>query len=305
MKLGYACINSKLSSLPKAQRITTNRGMIRRTYLEKGIGYASELALMNVKDLYKIICWNEDNNVSFFRVSSDLFPWASEYELEDLPDFQEISLYLKKSGDLANKLGHRITTHPGPFNKLCAKDPRIVNNTVRELNYHAKVFDYMGLPATPYSKINIHVGAAYDCKDSTAYRFCKNFDLLSDTCKTRLTVENDDKASLWSTREIYESIYSNISTPIVFDYHHHQFCTGGQTEQQALVTAMSTWGGILPVVHYSQSRSEEHSDPKIKPQAHSDSYWSAPDFYNKDFDVMLECKHKEVGLEKMREILGK
>ena len=50
MNLGYACINMTLSaSKPK---ITTNRSMIKRTFLEKGIDYAGELSLQNARDLH-------------------------------------------------------------------------------------------------------------------------------------------------------------------------------------------------------------------------------------------------------------
>ena len=56
MNYGYACINETLSSLPKKQRITTNRSMIKRTFKEKGLKYASELALQNVWDLVKPFC---------------------------------------------------------------------------------------------------------------------------------------------------------------------------------------------------------------------------------------------------------
>ena len=51
MNLGYACINMGFSSLPKSKRITTNRSMIKKTFLEKGLPYASELSLQNIKDL--------------------------------------------------------------------------------------------------------------------------------------------------------------------------------------------------------------------------------------------------------------
>ena len=84
---GYACINMGFSSRPKSQRITTNRTMIKRTFHEKGIGYASELALQNVRDLYKILQWNLENDIYFYRLSSDMIPWASEYEMEELPDY--------------------------------------------------------------------------------------------------------------------------------------------------------------------------------------------------------------------------
>ena len=75
--------------------------MIKRTFLEKGISYASELALQNVKDLKKIVEWNERNNIKFYRMSSDIFPWMSEYQFSDLPDYNEICYELDQVGEFA------------------------------------------------------------------------------------------------------------------------------------------------------------------------------------------------------------
>lgn len=302
--LGYACINTNLNTLPKKQRVTTNRSMVKRTFKERGLPYASELALQNCKDLLTVLKWNHANGIHFFRLSSDLFPWSSEYSLSDLPDYDDICLALQEAGDFAHDNGHRITTHPGPFNVLGSPKESVVIKTIKELNTHSEIFDMMGLFDTPYAKINIHVGGTYGGDFAgTAERFCRNFLKLSTSCQNRLTVENDDKASMWSTRHLYDYIYKVIRIPIVFDYHHHKFCTGGQTEQEALELAMSTWQDVKPVVHYSQDRSVEHNDPKIRPQAHSDSYWTAIETYGHDIDVMLECKHKEQGLFKMRQLL--
>ena len=69
---GYACINMGFSNRPKSQRITTNRTMIKRTFQERGIDYASELALQNLRDLRKILEWNLENDIYFYRLSSDL-----------------------------------------------------------------------------------------------------------------------------------------------------------------------------------------------------------------------------------------
>jgi len=44
-RLGYCCINL---TLQESLKITINRGMVKRTFLERGISYASELALANV-----------------------------------------------------------------------------------------------------------------------------------------------------------------------------------------------------------------------------------------------------------------
>ena len=94
MNLGYACINMNLSTLPKSKRVTTNRSMIKKTFQQKGIAYASELGLQNAQDLLKILQWNEEHGIKFFRMSSDIFPWSSEYNLKDLPDYEDIAWWL-------------------------------------------------------------------------------------------------------------------------------------------------------------------------------------------------------------------
>ena len=187
---------------------------------------------------------------------------------------------------------------------LTSPTEQVVLNTIKDLEIHGQVFDLMGLPRTPYAKINIHVGAHYNDKELAIGNFCRNFHRLSDSVQSRLTVENDDKASLYSTRELCEEVYSRIGTPVVHDFHHHTFCTGGLDQEEALLMASMTWGDVTPVTHYSQSRSVEHNDSKIKPQAHSDSYWEPVNTYGLPVDVMLECKHKEIGLYKMQELLN-
>ena len=248
--LGYACINMTLGK----KGITTNRSMIKRTFLEKGIPYASELSIQNVRDLIEIIKWNEQNDVKFFRMSSNLFPWSSEYPLSSLPHYERIKNLLAGAGNLADKYGQRITSHPGPFNVLVSPNENVVQNTITDLSIHGEVFDLMGLSRTPYNKINIHCNGVYGDKQSAMDRFCKNFERLPESVQTRLTIENDDKASMYSVKDLMY-IHERIGIPIVFDYHHHKFCTGDLSEEEALKLAASTWGDIKPVVHYSESKS--------------------------------------------------
>jgi UV DNA damage endonuclease len=302
--LGYACINSELSERPKKQRVTTNRSMIKRTFKEKGLPYASELALANCKDLLTILKWNKKNNINFFRMSSNLIPWASDYELTELPDYDLIAEALYQAGLYAAENNIRITTHPDHFNKLTSPKESVILNTIRDLEIHGEMFDMMCLPRTHHAKINIHVGAAYGDKPMATGNFCKNFHRLSESVKTRLTVENDDKPSLYTTEELYNDVYKHINIPIVFDYHHHDLHPGEQSEREALGMALSTWPlDVRPVVHYSESRSVEHGDPKIKPQSHSDSYVRAVNTYGLEMDIMLEAKHKEQALFKMRQLM--
>lgn len=300
---GYACINMGFSTLPKSKRITTNRSMIKRTFTERGLPYASELALLNLKDLNKILVWNLENNIHFYRISSDIIPWASEYDITDLPHFEEIAYEAEKAGNFARQHNMRLTSHPGPFNKLASPKERVFELTRKDLTVHGDLFDLIGLERSPYAKLNIHVGAAYGNKPFALDNFCRNFERLPESVKTRLTVENDDKKSLYSTQELYDGIYKRIGIPIVFDYHHHRLHDGGLTEQEALELAISTWPkDITPVVHYAESRCDEYQNYKIKPQAHSDRIIHEFNDYGHKLDVMIEAKHKEVALLEYRKL---
>ena len=294
MNLGYACINSTLSA--QKPKVTTNRSMIKKTFEERGVDYAGELSMLNVADLSTILEWNVDNGIKFFRLSSELFPWASEYKFTDLPQYQNISKLLSIAGEFAKKNELRITSHPGPFNVLVSPREHVVENTITDLRIHGEMFDMLGLSRTPFNKINIHCNGVYGDKISAMDRFCKNFERLPKSVQTRLTVENDDKASMYSVLDLMY-IHNRIGIPIVFDYHHHKFCTGDLSEQEALELAISTWpDGIKPVVHYSESKSLHESDDKIKLQAHSDYIHKLPNLYDNDVDVMVEAKAKELSI---------
>jgi UV DNA damage endonuclease len=298
--LGYACINMGLSEQPKSRRVTTNRTMIKKTFKQRGISYASELALQNSRDLLKIIKWNYSNDINFFRMSSAMFPWASEYNISDLPDYNQIAGTLAEAGSFARQVNQRLTTHPDHFNKLTSPREHVITNTVRDLEIHGEMMDLLGMPRTPWAKINIHVGASYGDKPMALDNFCRNFEKLSDAVKSRLTVENDDRDSLYSTAELVTEIHSRIGIPVVHDFHHHLFTHRGMSQEEALSLACSTWGDIIPVVHYSESRAKEHNNPKIRPQAHSDMIQNYIETYGQDVYIMIEAKHKELALLEYR-----
>ena len=309
MKLGYACINMELAypqefgGKPKGyQRIYTGRTMIKRTFEKEGCDKASEIALKNVMDLDKIMDWNILNGYDFYRMTSGISPWKSEYKWEDLKDFDNIKVHLRSAGVKATTHGVRVTSHPGPFNVLTSPKEHVVNNCITDLSMHGDEFDMMGLSRTPYNKINIHLGGAYGDKEGAMERFCRNFEKLPTNVKTRLTVENDDKASMYSVKDLYDGVYKRIGIPIVFDYHHHRFCNGGLSEQEALDLAVSTWPeDITPATHYSESMSIEQKNDKIKPQAHSNLVYDYIDTYGHDVDIMIEAKFKEIAVRTYKE----
>ena len=291
MNIGYACINMSLG-----KKITTNRTMVKKTLNLKGLDYVSELALLNAKDIIKILEWNREHKINFFRLSSALIPWGDSIDITQLKDYKEIKSELKKAGDFAKLHNIRITSHPGPFNVLVSPKESVVDKTIADLELHGKVFDMMGLSKTPYNKINIHCNGVYGDKKSALDRFITNFERLSPSVRKRLTIENDDKASMYSVKDLIY-VHNAIGIPIVFDYHHHQFCTGDLSEQQALELAITTWPkDITPVVHYSESKALHENNPKEKPQAHSLYINSLPNTYGNNVDIMVEAKAKELAI---------
>ncbi len=291
MNLGYACINMSMG-----KKVTTNRTMVKRTFNEKGLDYVSELALLNAKDVIRILEWNRLNGISLFRLSSALIPWGDNIDITQLKDYKEIKSELKKAGDFAKFHNMRINSHPGPFNVLVSPSESVVEKTIADLELHGKVFDMMGLSKTPYNNINIHCNGVYGDKKAAMDRFIKNFQRLSKSVQSRLTIENDDKASMYSVKDLMY-IYEKIGIPIVFDYHHHQFCTGDLSEEQALKLAATTWPkNIKQEVHYSESKALHENNPKEKPQAHSLYINALPNTYGLDLDVMVEAKAKELAI---------
>ena len=294
MNIGYACINMTLGS--QKPKITTNRGMIRKTFDAKGLPYVSELVLQNVRDLIQVIKWNEQNGIKFYRMSSEIFPWMSEYDFSDLPDYKKICTLLLGAGNLAKKYGQRLTFHPGPFNVLASPNDNVVKKTIVDLNKHSQIMDLMGLSTTPYNKINIHVGGVYGDKASALQRWVDGFKLLDDNTKSRLTIENDDKQSAYTVRDLM-FIHENTGIPIVFDYHHHTCHPDGMAHKEALEIAISTWPkNITPIVHVSEPRDEKNF------RAHHDYVYNKIDSYGYDIDIMMEAKAKELAVLEYKNI---
>ena len=291
MNLGYACINMTMQ-----KQVSTNRTMMKRTFEAKGMDYVSDLTLLNSRDIIKILEWNRQHGIKLFRLSSSIIPWGNNIDITQLKDYKEIKSELKKAGDFAKFWDMRITCHPGPFVVLTSPKDNVVDNAISDLEMHGKLFDMMGLSKTPYNKINIHCNGVYGDKITAMDRFCENFNRLSDSVRSRLTVENDDKASMYSVKDLMY-IHNKIGIPIVFDYHHHQFCTGDMTEQEALQLASTTWPkDIKPIVHYSESKALHENNTKEKPQAHSLYINAIPNTYELDVDIMVEAKAKELAI---------
>ena len=298
-RLGYACINETLKA--QRPRVCANRGMIKRTFHEKGSGYAAELILQNARDQLAILEWNEQHNIRFFRMSSDMLPWASEFNLLAEPLWPDIEAALAAVGDFARQHDHRITMHPGPFNCLGSPNESVIANTIKDMELHGLLLDAINAPRSPHAKINIHVGGAYGEHEDTMDRFCRNVERLSESVRSRLTVENDDRPNLFSISQLYRGIWQRTEIPIVFDSLHYEYGPADCPKSDALDLAVSTWpDGVVPVCHHSSSR-KLHEDATCRmAKAHADYIYEPFECGAHTVDVMLETKAKEAALLQYR-----
>lgn len=296
-RFGYACINMGLQER-KPGKVSCNRGMIKRTFLSKGIPYASQLALLNTLDLIKIIAWNNEQGIKVFRMTSCLFPWMSEYELSDLPDYEGIKANLEYAGRIARENNQRLSFHPGPFNILSSPKEKVVQSSIIDLTRHGEIMDLLGMPRNHWAKINIHLGASYGDRDSAIDRWCRNFELLPESTQSRLTLENDDRGNLYSTKMLYEGVYKRLGVPIVFDSHHFECGPQDTSYDEAIGMAVETWPqGITPQCHHSNSK-RDYEDATVVKSAHSAYYYKPFKSCGHTVDVVLEAKAKERALFK-------
>ncbi|ELZ61462.1 UV damage endonuclease [Halorubrum hochstenium ATCC 700873] len=272
--------------------------MRRSTWESDGLPYASELTRQNFADLLTMLRWNRDHDVRFYRCTSTLVPWNSQFDLVDLPDYDEIERIARRCGDLIENEGIRLTFHPDYWCKLASDSPDTVERSVRAIEYHADWLDLMGLDRSPRYAINVHIGATYGDKEATAERFRDAVRSLSPGARRRLTVENDDKRGLWSVRELASAVSDATGVPTVFDYHHHCFTDRGQTFREGFETAAETWGDVRPIAHYSEPK--RLRDPEARPQTHARFVSDLPDWLRDRADVMIEAGGKERALERLR-----
>lgn len=178
-----------------------------------GQRYVEELGLANVKDIIKMVRWNDRYNIKFFRLSSEMFPFAShpEYGYNLAPFASEA---LAEAGRVIAQLGHRVTTHPGQFTQLGSPRPSVIDNAFRDLEYHDELLSLLKLPEqmNKDAVMIMHMGGLFEGKEETLQRFRENYAKLKQSIKNRLVLENDDV--IWSVHDLLP-VCEELNIPLV------------------------------------------------------------------------------------------
>ena len=188
IQLGLCCLNIELRE--KKPTIFTSRRVTLKTLEEKGVDNLKNKIINNLKDVLKMIQWNEDNGIKVFRLSSEIFPHYSNKKAESYTLDFAVDL-LKEIGKKSKELNQRLTFHPGPYNCLGSPYDDVIEHTIRDLKYHADILDIMELDKN--SVMVIHGGGIYKNKNKTIDRWCDNYEKMPDNIKKRLVLENCEK----------------------------------------------------------------------------------------------------------------
>lgn len=290
MRIGLCCISLNLQEREnpvKFQTMTYKR--FSSLPREEALEILGDRILNNLEVTNETIKYCAENDY-VYRVSSDIFPLITYDEanvsLEDLPNHDYIQDEFDNIAQTIFDTNVRVSCHPSEFNSLASLSDRVVEKTITELNFYSSFFDRIGLPADHRSPMNMHVHNNNGSREEISRRFYENFRKLDKNCQARLTIENDDKLSCWSVKELVEIFHPITRIPICFDYLHHKCHPDNLPEQDAVNMCWETWQ-TTPLFHYSESR------PGNNPRSHADYAYHKFNTYGLEFDIDFELKAKD------------
>ena len=262
----------------------------------------ADRSLNNIKTIHSIVkeCAKHGWN---YRIGSNVFPLMThpdlKFSVDDFYNAAEIYAEFRDCADTIKQNKIRCSMHPDQFVVPASPSPKVRKNAIRDLEQHGYIMDLLDLPKTSEAPINIHMNCYNNGNFSEAAdRFVESYTLMSNSVRSRLVLECEDKLKSWTVQNLYDHAYSRIKIPITYDNLHDKCNPSiGLTEQQAFELSVSTWPkNIVPLFHFSESfvgkNPRAHADfPTFVPMVYSN--------YKKDLHLDFEFKHKELAIQKV------
>ncbi|WZL74373.1 UV DNA damage repair endonuclease UvsE [Clostridiaceae bacterium 35-E11] len=298
VRLGYVAIALKLPKITSSSQLTYAR--YQKLLLEdEKINELKRVTRSNVEDLYKILLYNVENHIHFYRITSRLIPLATHPEVTNWKYRTYFKEDFKRIGELVTQHHMRVDTHPDHFNVLNSTNKDVVEKTKKELALHHDLFEDMYYPQ---GKMVLHIGSGQGGKDKAIERFIHNFHTLPSAVGRRLILENDDK--LFTVKEVL-SVCQAVKVPMVLDIHHHLCNNEDIALEEILPQFFKTWEGefFSPKIHISSpkegGKDRKHAD-YIVPHNFI-NFIEKCKSYDQNIDVMIEAKQKDLALYKLVE----
>jgi len=294
IRFGYVAMSMMLEDCSPSKTITVTN--LSKIEAEEGrIRKLTSLAKTNLDNTQRLFYHNQAHDIKVFRITSKLIPLGTHPITRNWDWLAAIGDNLGILGSYAKEHGFRISAHPDHYTLLNSPKEEVFKKSIEDLEYHCKIFDRMGLDSA--AKLVIHVGGCYGNKTDSIQRFINNYHDLPAQMKNRIILENDDK--IYTARDVL-SICEHLGIPMVLDIHHH-WCNHNNDDIKAYLPAIfNTWTHetLVPKIHVSSPKDDKkyrsHAD-NIDPVLFLD-FLKMTKTINKDFDVMIEAKNKDLAL---------
>ena len=321
-RIGFACkfaeINKKgeISSVEGLNTGGTTLAWAKRqtnaSIVEDKIIEVAKRNILNTHALVKKVASLEPE-LRMLRITSDMFSFYTHpdyhyfWQRQDVQD--SLQRWMAPIGETAREHDVRLSFHPDQFVVLASDREEVVNNSIREFEYHADMARWMGYGRTFQDfKINVHISGRQGPAGIK-----RVISRLSPEARNTLTIENDEIS--WGIDSSLELV---DTCALVLDIHHHWVMTGEYIEvnDDRIKRIKDSWKGVRPVIHYSVSREDllpehckstrpdltaliESGHNKQKIRAHSDYYWNDAVnewaiTHNEWADMMCESKAKNL-----------
>lgn len=251
----------------------------------------------NLKDFFSLLELCKREKIEVFRLGSNFIPYASHREFQESWFLKLEPLIIEAGKEIRDKYKVRITMHPGQFVVLNSQTDKVIENSLRELNYHFWLLDSLGIGEE--GVVIVHIGGVFMDKEKAIERFIKTVEKNS-WLKRRLAIENDER--FFNAYEVLK-IAKTLQIPFIFDLFHHTL----NPSDVEIKEIFDTWTGKgIPKVHLS-------SQGEGKRGIHGeyvklDDYLKLMKLVEKSgtekIHVMIEAKKKEKALKKLRESLN-
>ena len=323
--IGFACkwidFPTQVNGIkPKDDAKQYNTGSTTITWLNSQSRDVAEqklwgLMVQNIEATRKLVerVGNLSESLRMVRLSSDLLPaythanWSYFWQRPDVKAYAE--RHFSQVGDIARACSVRLSFHPGQFTVLASSNPGIVEQSIKEFEYHADMVRWMGFGKKFQDyKINVHI-AGRQGPDGIREAYKR----LTPEARNCITIENEEM-----NYGIESCLTLADTLPTVLDIHHHWVREGEYIHpgDDRCKRVIDSWRGTRPTLHYSCSREDvleghdaatapdlalllEAGHKKQKLRAHSDFYWNtacndwALTFLD-NFDIMCESKGKNL-----------
>lgn len=294
LRLGLCCAFHRE---PIQFRSTTAAATLRRARTEQLRRFA-EIARQNAASLKAAVEFCAAHGIGCFRVTSQVLPLRTHptvgYAVAALPDAESIVAAFRECGRRARSLDVRLTFHPDQFTVLNSPDPRIVRNSIAELEYQAEVADWIGADV-----LTVHGGGAYGDKIAALDRLRSTIETLPGAVRSRIALENDDR--VFSPADLLP-LCEVENVPFIYDVHHHRCLPDGLSVADATHRTLSTWPRE-PLFHISSPAGGWRA---VDPRVHAD-FINPRDFPRAWRDlattVEVEARAKETAVLRLRQAL--